>query len=236
MYREDTIDILASVVAAMQFPVAITGIASVGDMHTLKVCDIYHVQNGFSVTIGGNSYQVVDFQYPDTIVVQGSQPIMVDAFEMYRPYFFHGTPVESSAELQQNNNAFTKYPMIWVMENFRDVFYDFNFSSIERDIRASIFFLTTADHSRWLTANAYKEAIQPMRRLEEQFMRTLVGMSNRFLMDEFDEEVENYAKFGVYIREKGMDKNLLADELAGCELKASKIRVYFSGNCPPDCP
>lgn len=235
-YREESIDILRSVVEAMQFPVTIINVSSVGDVHTLTVCDIYHVQAGFTVSIGNVSYLVKSFQFPDTIVVQGSTPITAESFEMYRPYFFHGTPVETSAELQQNANAFTKCPMVWAMENFRDEFFDLNFSALERSIRIPLFFLSTADHRLWLTEDAYRYAIEPMRRLEEHFVRQLRSMSNRFLMDEFKEEVENYAKFGVYIREKGMDRNLLACELAGCELKQSAIKVYFSGECPTDCP
>lgn len=235
IYKESSIDIIGAVVASMTFPVQITNVSSVGNVHTLTVCDIYHAQPGFIVTIDGNQYTITDITAPDTMVVTGSAPIVVASFFLYTPVYFHGTPIETNVELLQEDNANDKTPMVWFLENFTDRFFDDSEDTREREIKFRLFFLTQANHEQWLVDDAYHNAIEPMRRLMENFIEKLRAVPARFGLIDFEYEAINYAKFGVYINNKGMEKSLFADKLAGCELNMSLTIYKYEGcGCPED--
>lgn len=234
IYKESSIDIIGEVVASMTFPVQITNVASVGSVHTLTVCDLYHAQPGFTVTIDGNEYTITDITAPDTMVVTGADPIVVASFYLYTPVYFHGTPIETNIELNQENNAQDKTPMVWFLENFTDRFFDDAEDTREREIRCRLFFLTQANHEAWKVADAYHNAIEPMRRLMENLVEKLRASPARFGLIDFEYEAINYAKFGVYINNKGMENSLFADKLAGCELSVS-LTVYKTDGCEDDC-
>jgi hypothetical protein len=234
IYKQSSIDIIGAVVASMTFPVQITNVVSVGTTHTLTVCDIFHAQAGFSVTIDGNAYLIEDIAAPDTIIVTGAAPITVASFMLYTPFYFHGTPIETNVELVQEKNASNKTLMIWFLENFTDIFFDDSEDTREREIRFRLFFLTQANHEQWKVDDAYHNAIEPMRRLMENFIEKLRSLPARFDLIDWEYEAINYAKFGVYISNKGMQKSLFADKLAGCELNLS-LKINKLLDCEEDC-
>src|SRR3989304_3963435 len=180
IYKQNSIDIIGAVVSSMTFPVSITNVSSVGNVHTLTVCDLYHSQAGFTVTIGGNDYLITQVLEPDTIIVTGTAPIIVSSFNLYTPFYFHGTPIETNIELAQEKNAFDKTPMVWFLGNFTDRFFDDSEDTREREIRFRLFFLTQANHEKWLVDDAYLNAIKPMRNLSEQFVEKLRALPARF--------------------------------------------------------
>ena len=124
--------------------------------------------------------------------------------------------------------------MVWFLENFTDKFFDDAADTREREIRFRLFFLTQANHEKWLVNDSYHNAILPMRRLAENFIDKLRSLPARFDLISEEYELINYAKFGVYITNKGMEKSLFADKLAGCELNIS-LTVYKLDACQDDC-
>lgn len=235
-YRADTIDILRSVVEAMRFPVTIKSVVEDSSgTFTLTVCDLYHAQPTFSVEIDGNSYTIVSVEHPGTLVLTGTAPITADSFELYRPYFYHGTPIATGEELKQEDNAFDKTPMVWALEQFEDVFHRDPDDPVDRETTIRLFFLTQGDNELWTTADAYANAIKPMRRLQECFSDALAADTARFSYVPAEETVKNYAKFGVYIQDKGSTRRLFADQLAGCEMPLSPLVIMKSGICPTEC-
>jgi len=234
IYKQSTIDIVEDVVNAMVFPVEIKGIATSGTQHTLTVCNIYHAQPGFNVTIDNKKYLIKSISAPDTIVVQGSPAITATSFNLYPPFFFHGTPIQQGMELNQITKAFDKTPMVWFHEQFTDRFIEDALVAMERESRIRLFFLTQADYEKWLTDDTYHNAIEPMRRLAENFIDELkvyrVGCEKRFNTDDLEFELINYHRFGVFISNRGMEKSLWADKLAGVEL-AITLPVFKINPC-----
>lgn len=232
-YKTSSIDLIRDVVQAMTFPIKILSVTSVAGVHTVKACDIYHAQPGFSVIIGGKSYIIKDISGSDTLILLGADAITADSFDLYTPFYFHGTPIQQGMELAQQTQAFNKTPMVWFYEQFTDNFHNNNVEKVERDITMRLFFLTQANTDKWLTDDAYHNAIDPMRRLAENFIEQLsvpVDNNRRFNTIDFDFQIKNYHKFGVFLTDRGMEKSLWAEKLAGCELSMD-LSVFRYHKC-----
>jgi len=150
------------------------------------------------------------------------------SYEVPYVYFFHGTPIAVGAELDKINNANNKTPMVWMMENFQERFYDDPLLRLERETTLRLFFLTQANHRQWVTQQAYDHCIAPMRRLMELFVEVIKN-DGTFDVTDLTYSVYNYAKFGVYINEKGMPTNKFADNLSGVEMS------FVLKRYKPDC-
>ncbi len=212
----------------MTFPVVIEDVNLVGGNYVLTVDDIYHAQPTFTVTIGATVFKIADIDADaSTITVTTTATLSGTfwedntTFNLYTPYFFHGTPLATSAELLAIHRSKNKTPMIWFLEQFKERFY--NGSPIERESTIRIFFLTQAKHNEWQTDDAYHQAIQPMHRLAENFIDILEGYKDncRLVFDineDFYYDTINFSQFGVYINMKGTEENLFAaNQLSGCE-------------------
>lgn len=239
VYKTDTIDLLEVIVASLRFPVTIETVVTTASQHTIVVCDVYHAQAGFSVTINGYDYLIVSVNDETlTLVISSATapaPTPGDTFEMYRPVFYHGTPIATNTELVQQPDAFAKTPMVWLLETFKDRFYEAPDDARDRDVTARLFFLTQSDHEAWLTGDAYHNAIKPMRRLMEVFKRKLESQPGNYDMTNFKYDAINYAKFGVYVANRGTDKNLFADKLAGVEMSLAPLTIMKAGVCGEGC-
>lgn len=234
-YRDSIITLVQQPVEAMTFPVTIDNIVANGNDYTLTCCDVYHAQPGFIVTIDGQQYTIVSVTYPGTLVVRdltGTNPITAESFDMYTPFFFHGTPIETNVELGQVKDAAEKTPMVWFLENFSEKFNDNEEETLERESTCRIFFLTQADHNKWLTDDFYSNAILPMHRLLENWIADLKE-NKRFETQDLEYTTTNHIKFGVYIANKGVQSSLFSDKLSGVEC-AIVLKTYKPGECP-DC-
>jgi len=220
-YHKDIIDVIRDIVKDMTFPVAISLVTDNGDgTYTLAVDDTYHAQPGFKVTIDGVEYEIVSADDCE-LVLKGDELITAATFDLYPPFFFHGTPLETNSEIIKENNSFNKTPMIWLMENFTESFSENDpETNIERESELRIFFLTQADFAGWETKNFYDNAIKPMRKLFQNFKKTIED-GGKFEMEDFLYDLINYTKFGVYISGKGFEKSVFADNLSGCECAAT---------------
>lgn len=235
-YRISTISIIGQVVGAMTFPVIIKTVEMNDDgTQTLTVCDLYHAQEGFPVHIGANQYRIEEIIYPDLMRVSEGPEIEPQTFELYHPVFKHGTPIATGVELQQIPEANEKTPMVWFMEQFEDDPVYPLMSPFERRSKFRLFFLTQGNHKEWTTDEAYEKAIIPMRRLQEKFEQEMINNLSLFNTDQMQVTVRNYAKFGVFISEKGMPKGLFADKLTGCEMDIKSLDIYRDGICVLDC-
>lgn len=233
-YRKPSIDIIGEALAEMTFPMKIEEAVNNGDgKHTLIVCDIYHSQPGFKITIDNKIYKIVDIDYKTSkLIIKGDAAnITATDFELYKPFFFHGTPIDTNIKLEQEHKAENKTPMLWMLENFKDRNHDDKEDEIDREIIVDFFFLTQADHAKWFSADAHHNAIQPMMRLAENFIEHLRSQPGKFKIIDFVWDSEYYSKFGVFIQNKGMQKRLWSDELAGVKLPTITIEYLKQYEC-----
>src|ERR1700751_1559070 len=113
VYKQSSIDIIDNIISSLEFPVEIKTYVNNGvGNHTLTVCDMYHAQPGFVVTIGGKKYTITDIipatklfcEAPtnDVIKIKGdASNITATTFDLYKPFFFYGTPIAEGMELAQ---------------------------------------------------------------------------------------------------------------------------------------
>jgi len=240
-YSENSIDIFRKVVEAMTFPISIKSVSKSGKEYTLKVCNIYHSQPGFEVTIGGKKYVIVDYSDETTLIVKEDSSleknypptIAATSFDLYKPYFFHGTPIGTEEQLVKIDDASKKTPMVWMLENYIDEPYD-EFSAFEKDVNAKWFFLTQCDPEQMQSPELNHNCIKPMERLAQEFLKKLNNLPARFYMDEYRPQFITHSKFGVYITNKGVQKSMFNDKLSGVELD-KPIIVNKDYKCPDGC-
>jgi len=199
------------------------------------VCDIHHIQPGFFVTIGGLKYRVKDYIKVSgilTIVLEAGihpLPAAPGSFELYKPFFFHGTPMMEEVELKKVSSLSKKTPMIYLPEPFRTKMdHTFN-SSIDRRCDFTLCFLTQADIPKWLTKDFYHDAINPMNNLVQDFF-SLLENSPLFYTTLQKGESTFYAKFGINIKELGTKKLYFSENLSGVGVDL-RLEIYKEEHC-----
>ncbi len=242
IYRVDTTDIIGSVVAAMQFPMQINSVTEIepGKL-LLNLCDVRYAQVGFSLTIDGTDYPIILVNpFTNEIIVSGTIPIVSTTFELYRPKYFHGTPIAMNVELDKKKQATDKTPMIWLMEQFKDRYSPQSNDPIEREIECKVFFLSNGNSMKWTIEQSYALGVLPMSRLQQHFDLQLREMNNLFAIDttttqKFEYDTRNYHAFGVYVMNKGMLEAQWVDNLAGVEMSMPSLKVFHDGLCNFNC-
>lgn len=224
-------DILNDMTFAMIFPVKVYKVVQL-DATTLRfyVDNAWHAEPKRTFDLQGNTYTIkaVDNFGVSIDTDTNILPSFPDTFNLYGPYFFHGTPIETNTDLQDITDANDKTPMVWLMENFSEDFHLDPEDPHERTSTVRLFFLTQSDFS--LTTEAIHERyIKPMRRLMENW---LANMKRNFTFEIWDKDytVTDYTKFGVFIQNKGVPTQLMADKLTGCELSIT-FNILKRGSC-----
>jgi len=249
MYKRSLIDIINGVVASMTFVVTITKVtAEAGGNYLLNVLDIYHAQKGWPVQINGKLYNIVswtDIPGQMTLTVNdpgGSGAIATGTFNLYAPEFFYGTPVDTTAELGKQNNAFNKYPMYWLLLNYKERFHDDPGNPIERDSTFKLYALTGDRAMQSMAQSDLNETyLKPMQRMMDNFIRRVNGSwggSNQQGIAVFDKykldyDMEPFLKMGVYVNGKGVPKALMSSPLTGvgCYVTVKILRPASDNIC-----
>lgn len=245
IYKQSSIDVIGNLIASLSFPVEVMTVANIGGgKHSLTVCDMYHAQPGFEVTIGDKQYLIEEVipsvssecgsRVYDVVKVKGdATSIIATSFDMYKPFFFYGTPLAEGIELAQEKKADKKIPMYWLrLDDFSDhVYNNDGLERREREIKFRIYPLTQGDHEKWLTAQAISEGVKPMYRLAEILVAKIESMPERFDTDNFSYDIPTiYPKFGVISINRGVEKQLWHDKLSGVELSIN-LTVYKRNIC-----
>lgn len=243
MYQRDLTDILRDVVNGMSFPITVNScIRNIDGSQTITACDIFYTQTGYSVQVNGNPYKISSFSYdPDTITLvadftpagAGIDDILPgDTFNLYPVYFFHGTPIATDTELMKIPNTVDKLPMIWLWDNFTEKELG-SMDSVGREVDADLYFLAEADHDLQLTDGLYSIGVKPMRRLEQSFKNEILFRTEIFETENQTFGNTNYAKFGLFQKEKGSTKQLIGKNLTGVNSKIP-LRIWKKYDCPCD--
>lgn len=226
-YETPITDILEDIISEISCIGTVKKVVSVvGNTYTLYVDDVFYIVPGYTIQINGNKYVVVSWNYVNhntwQLVLTGVVAITVGStFTMYPIFFFHGTPVDTASELGQQSNAFNKYPMIWLAENFIGDHSDapLKETEIERDLPVKLYFLTDSNPQQNNQGGLYTNYVNPMDRMIQIFLKQCHLRKDLFY-DQFDwhYKTETFHKFGVYLNGKGIQQNLLVDKLSGVGL------------------
>jgi len=236
MKRDETVDIVKDLVGSMSFTMDLTLINDNADgTYTLYGCNTYHLQECFKVNYEGASWTITNVDKNTSITIKpvlDSTPIPTTLeLDVYDPYYFHGTVIQTNLELEQISNSSLKTPMIYLLEVLEDTFYNDD-NALEREADLRLFFLTQANFVDWKTQDTYNNAIEPMRSLCYSFIDTL--NASKIISNFAQFRVINYTKFGVYMTDKGYEKRVFNDNLAGVELRIS-LPIKRVNNCKNFC-
>jgi hypothetical protein len=244
-YKKDITEILENLISEVNNEVNVLSWTEDNGVITMVVDDMLWTQIDWIFTFNCRTVEDMNFHSTQCVItdayILGSTHVVsfkgvtetlvstdMASYEVPHVYFFHGTPIAVGAELDKINNANNKTPMVWMMENFQERFYDDPLLRLERETTLRLFFLTQANHRQWVTQQAYDHCIAPMRRLLELFVEVIKN-DGTFDVTDLTYSVYNYAKFGVYINEKGMPTNKFADNLSGVEMS------FVLKRYKPDC-
>lgn len=229
-------EILSDIVQSMLFPIKYkTSVDNLDGTYTLGgICDIRHLQPGFTVTIDGVDFEVKDYLgtvgnwYIVLHAGTNSLPAPMNTFNLYKPFFFHGTPIEQQNELTLIPLS-AKIPMIYLIEPYVSEDDYSAESSIYTRAKPTLAFLTEAVIKKQETADLYHNAVEPMNRLRQDFIRA-VEVSNLFYTNQLKTNPKFFAKFGINIQDAGSKKQYFADNLSGCS-DVIPFEVYRDDRC-----
>ena len=191
-------------------------------------CGIKWATKGFSVTIDGNNYSIQDIDSDaKTITVKGSVALSGSfSFDLFSPQFYHGTVVsvdnDINDRISKGLKVWTKLPMIFLHESVDE---SYNYQPTEAILKNSdvdLYFMSMYDPKDWPTNDHYKYAIEPMRRLIDEFNKSMelgrvVSYKN---IDKF--RVNDYARWGARISATGYEKKPFEGfSLSGCKVSTT---------------
>lgn len=237
-YRKSTIDLLRDIANAMTFTVEIKSVTQNTDgTQTLSVCDIFHAQSDFTVTIDSYSYSITAIDAnAKTITVKGTPTITATSFDLYKPYFFFGTPIQTGMELNKESEVNIEHtPMIYLAIPYQDKD-SYDNSPITRQTTFDLYFLTKGSDGEWLNERLFDEGVFPMRRLMENFVQAIIDEVKTFDIIPASQisAPKDFPNFGVYLQGKGIPKRMWTDKLSGTMLHFDGIGVWDDGLCK-DC-
>ena len=221
-YKKLLVDLLQPVIENLSLEINILEtITNEDESISIIVDDLKWLQPGFKVTIGDNQYTIISIENC-TINFKETEEIIAENFNIYKPFFFHGTPRSTNQEITQEADAFKKTPMFWLLDNFEEEEHLDESNPIERETTPQLFALTQGDFDKQYD-DIKQDAIAPMSRMMQILTEELRKSTSPFNMrDENGNDVSirtyrNHYKFGVYITNKGIDKSMFADNLSGVE-------------------
>lgn len=210
-------NILAYLLSRMTFTIKFKTVTDHGDgTYTLnKLCDFHHAQVGFYITIDSKRYRIVE-QNPlaGTMIVRGPDPITVKEFDLYNPFFFHGTPLAGQVALSKITDMNKKTPLLFLMEPFVTEEDYSTMSSIDRRVDFTLCALSQAQTDKWSTDQIYDMTITPMANLIQDYTRMLMD-SNFFYNAKMKSRPKFYTKFGIAIQGMGTKKLYFSEKFAG---------------------
>jgi len=160
-------------------------------------------------------------------VLQVGQPLSIP-----RPTYFHGTVRNTNAELLKIKDGTQKYPMIYCLEVFNEVFTGDPELSKERDSSLRLFFLGSNNYKDWITEDHYQKVIIPLRNMVDSFV-SYVNNGEGFAELEPYTTV-NHVNFGTFAADNGNLKWLLDGNISGIELDIT-LPILKSLTCEGDC-
>ena len=214
--RKETVDIIGDLVGAINLTFTIyTTIDNGGNSYTLGTCNTLHLQTGFTITINAVNYVITEVHKNVSITITGDVLPTEDSFEVYPPFYHHGTIISSAGELAKESNSSNKTPLIFLHETITDKFFNKSSNPLERETTLRMFFLTQSNWNSNTTNQHYTSALEPMRALVYNFINTL--NRTRYIAPIEDYTVTNHTLFANYLQD-GYTEAIFDKNLSGCEL------------------
>jgi hypothetical protein len=206
--------------------------------HTLnEVCNFKYIYPGQYVSIDGANYKVESYDTTSRAItvkaLDGAPAITVTTFNLRKPLFVHGHPIQQDNELRDIKIEYLKGVIIYLMEPFGQKKPPEVDSSIDRWCDFTLCFLCEARVLQLSTDGLYYAAIRPMQNLMEDFMEVVQSRRAVFNVNDIGEQPTIHSKFGINIQDTGTPKSYFSKNLSGISNQI-KLGIY-QGNTCDDC-
>ena len=219
---------LQSTVSNLTRTVTISNITDNGDgTYLLETCCTYWLRPCKYITIDGNSYKIQSFVQNTSLTVSGDILPTVTTFTIDAPFYKHGTPTATNAELFKVD-ADQELPLVWLLEILTQSVYQKDENPLDYSSDLRLFFLDEYDPEDDLTADIYTDVIRPMQSMVEEFIREVELDGDYQDLEEY--RTINWSKFGVYTTNKGSTSKVLDAFLSGIELRIT-LEVMKKTDC-----
>lgn len=239
MVKRETVDIIGDIITEMTIEININSIVdNLDNTYTIKTCNTAYLFPCYKFVINGTNYEVLneagkDFKFNEEFTIKGNTAPVVTTIILPSLKYFHGTVIATKAELDKNQLAADKFPMVYLLEVLEDDFNNEDDSRIDRDSNLRLFFLSETAGNDWNTNEHYDYSIKPMRNIVYNFIN-YINNSNK--IGKFDNyKAINHAKFGVYTADKGHTRRVFNENLSGVELKINLPIVKTKADCKKIC-
>lgn len=183
---------------------------------------------GYDITIGANTYTIVEVVTNVSIKVSGAVLPTALTFNLYAPIFKHGTIRRVASEQNEKTDFKDRTPLIFLHEIVDEGLRLNSEDTVDSEPDCRLYFLTGCNLEDWDQLQGDTEGVAPMRALCKEFVSALVNSPYVQTMNSVG-RLRNYNIFGSF-DEKGVLKNWLNEFLSGVELR---ITIPFLKEC--DC-
>jgi hypothetical protein len=229
-----TFDLLKPVVAAMNKTFTAYDIFQNTDgTFTLYTCCTLWLTLTYTVVIGGVEYTIIDLEPNATITLKGPSYPTSLTFDIYLPFFTHGTILDKQSELTQVIDSKNKLPMIWLHEKVSEKHFTSPMEPKERESDCDLYFMVDCDLSNWDIAKHNNYAVIPMRNMIDAFLDSLENSTSVHWNEINDYKTLDNPRFGQYQDDKGNTKQIFSDALSGAQLT---ITIPFLKSLQCLCP
>ena len=198
----------------------------------IKVFSCYTAWLMKGSTVLNGIFKVVELVPNEYFVVEALTNVttfnVIAELPIPKPFYFHGTMRATNAELDMVKMSSDKFPMIYCLEVFREVFNSNPDAAIERETSLRLFFLTENDFKNWITDDHYDNVINPIRAMLDGFFSVINGGMGFGKIETYT--TINHVNFGTFTDNNGHLKNLFDDNLSGIELDVT-IPILKNFDC-----
>lgn len=226
------VDVMKYILGQLDYTVKVKSIA----LPNVFVCETTkHLTVGNIITDGGGlEYLVtaIDVNNYVELTPTNGNTVDFDSDVMNLPpvHLQHGTPQMVNNEyLDAEVDTVDKTPFIWVYENTesdlpaRD-------SSLEATFDVRLFLLAWANEPEWVNDQHNDLAVKPMQNLSQQII-DVINADYSFKRVNGG-RTRPRSNFGVYVTNKGNEKDIIDEDLTGVELRFNLEAYDLSGcNC-----
>jgi len=218
--RKSTADIVGELIAQLTFTEEILECNVVAEGLELKICDTHGLTDRSLIVIDGQDVIVEDVIDCETILIPGTSCPTATEITIPAPRFIHGTIKAVSDELLQIKSNREKFQIVYLYEVLQETRNRNPEDVIGREADLIMFFITVARGKGELTDDKYREYIQPMDNLCEDFVDLLEESPIIGSIEEENYTIIPHTIAGFYDR-LGHIKDFFNEKYSGVEFRIS---------------